>query len=280
MSRSLLLALGMLGLVVGVALLADMIVPESPSRLGGVEETLLPPGPDHLLGTDALGRDLLARLIHAARTSLLVGFASVAAAVLLGTIVGLAAGLGPRWLDRLLMGLTDLFLSFPRVILALLLVSLVEPSLSVVIVVIAVTGWMVVARLVRAEVLTLREREFILSARGLGARPVEVVWNHLLPHLLPLIVVAAALRLGNAILMEAFLSFLGLGAQEPIVSWGAMIEHGRRHLLDGWWLATWPGLAISWTVVAVNLLGDALRDRHDAGPRGGESHDPGSVAER
>jgi len=275
---SLIAALFMLGVVGCAGLLADVLV-EPAAEIDIAAERLLPPGEDHVLGTDALGRDMLTRLVQGARTSLLAGFASVVAAVLLGTIVGLAAGLGPRWLDRLLMGLTDLFLAFPRVILALLLVSLVEPSLTVVIVVIALTGWMVVARLVRAEVLTLREREFILAVRGLGIRPVTVAVRHLLPHVMPLIIVAVALRLGNAILMEAFLSFLGLSAQEPVVSWGAMIEHGRTHLLDSWWLTAWPGIAISWTVVSVNLLGDALKDRHHRQGKGGETDDSWSVAE-
>lgn len=268
-SKTLIVALVMLGLVVSAGLLAPLLV-EPATDIDIATERLLPPSGEHPLGTDGLGRDMLVRLILGARTSLLAGFASVIAAVFLGTVVGLAAGLGPRWLDRALMSLTDLFLAFPRVILALLLVSLVEPSLTVVIIVIALTGWMVVARLVRAEVMTLREREFVLAARGLGMKPVAVAVRHLIPHVLPLIVVAAALRLGNAVLMESFLSFLGLSAQEPTVSWGAMIEHGRSHLLDSWWLATWPGLAISWTVVSVNLLGDALKDHHQQKGQGGE----------
>ncbi len=268
-SKIFMVALVMLGLMVCAGLLAPLLV-EPATDIDIAAKRLLPPGGGHPLGTDGLGRDMLVRLVLGARTSLLAGFASVIAAVFMGTIVGLAAGLGPRWLDRLLMNLTDLFLAFPRVILALLLVSLVEPSLTVVIIVIALTGWMVVARLVRAEVMTLREREFVLAARGLGMKPVAVAIRHLIPHLMPLIIVAAALRLGNTILMESFLSFLGLSAQEPTVSWGAMIEHGRRHLLDSWWLAAWPGLAISWTVVSVNLLGDALKDRHHQKSPGGE----------
>lgn len=254
----------LLAVTVLAAVGADWFAAASPSALGDAAARLAPPGGGAgLLGTDALGRDLAARLLHGARTSLGVGLGSVATAVLLGGLVGLAAGLGPRWLDRLLMTATDLLLSFPRLLLALLAVSLTEPSLLTVTLIIGLTGWMGTARLLRSEVLSLREREFVLAARGLGLGPVAVAVRHVLPHTASLLLVTAALRLGNAVLLEAFLSYLGLGAQEPAVSWGAMIEHGRRHMLDAWWLTALPGLAITWTVVGVNLLADGLRDRLD-----------------
>lgn len=250
-------------LVAAAALGADLLAPRDPTALGAAGEALRAPGPDAWLGTDALGRDMLSRLLHGARVSLLAGLASVVGAVAIGTGVGLAAALGPRRLDRALMALTDLMLAFPRIFLVLLLVTASRPSLWLVVGVIAATGWMGVARLVRAEALSLRERDFVLAARGLGLGAATIARRHVLPHLAPLVLTAAVLRLGNAILMEAFLSYLGLGAQDPIVSWGAMIEHGRPHLVDAWWLSTLPGAGIALVVVGVNLLADDLRVRLD-----------------
>jgi peptide/nickel transport system permease protein len=256
------------------ALLADLVFPADPSALGAAAERLQAPGRHHPLGTDPLGRDVLARLIHGSRISLLVGWVAVLVAVVCGSLVGLAAGLGPAPVDRLLMGLTDVFLAFPRIFLVLLLVSLTAPSLLLVMAVLGLTGWMGVARLVRAEVLSLKERDFVLAARGLGLGGWRIATRHIMPNVLPTIIVAATLRIGNTILLESFLSFLGLGAQEPTVSWGAMIQQGRPYLLEGWWLTTFPGLAITLTVIGYNLLGDGLRDLND--PRsmtGGRGHD-------
>lgn len=250
--------LALVALLALTALAAPWLAPGDPAALGAAAERLQPPSAAHPLGTDPLGRDTLARLVHGSRVSLLASWIGVATAVGLGLLIGLAAGLAPAAVDRLLMGIADVFLAFPRVFLALLLASLAEPSLALVMAVLGLTGWMGVARLVRAEVLSLREREFVLAARGLGLPPWRVAWRHLLPHLLPMVLVAAALRVGNMILLESFLSFLGLGVQEPTISWGAMIEQGRRHLLDAWWLTAFPGAAIGLTVIGYNLLGDGL----------------------
>ena len=253
-------------IVVGLgllAVLAPVLAPADPAALGAAADRLAPPAGNHLLGTDLLGRDVLTRLVHGSRVSLLVGWVSVVVAVLLGTAVGLAAGLGPGWLDRILMNTTDAFLAFPRIFLVLLLVSLTTPSLLLVMTVLGLTGWMGVARLVRAEALSLRERDFVAAARGLGLPPWRVALWHVLPNLLPTVIVTATLRVGSAILAESFLSFLGLGAQEPVVSWGAMIQQGRDYLLEGWWLTTFPGLAIALTVIGYNLLGEGLRRRLD-----------------
>lgn len=250
--------LTLVALLALTALAAPWLAPGDPAALGAAAERLQPPSAAHPLGTDPLGRDTLARLVHGSRVSLLASWIGVATAVGLGLLIGLAAGLAPAAVDRLLMGIADVFLAFPRVFLALLLASLAEPSLALVMAVLGLTGWMGVARLVRAEVLSLREREFVLAARGLGLPPWRVAWRHLLPHLLPMVLVAAALRVGNMILLESFLSFLGLGVQEPTISWGAMIEQGRRHLLDAWWLTAFPGAAIGLTVIGYNLLGDGL----------------------
>ncbi len=257
----------MLALATLAALLAPVLMPGDPAALGPAAARLLPPSPAHPLGTDQLSRDILARVLHGSRVSLLAGWLSAMVAVTLGVAVGLAAGGGPRWLDRLLMTATDACLAFPRVFLVLLLVSLTRPSLVLTMLVIGLTGWMGVARLVRAETLGLREREFVAAARGLGLSRLSVGLRHILPSLWPTIIVAATLRVGSAILTESFLSFLGLGAQEPAVSWGAMIQAGRPVLLEAWWVATFPGLALAFVVVGCNLLGDGLRGRLD--PRGG-----------
>jgi len=251
-----------LGLALAAAA-APWLAPGDPAALGPADAGLLAPSAQHPLGTDILGRDVLHRVIHGARASLLVGWLSALAAVAIGCGLGLSAGLGPSWLDHALMTVTDAFLAFPRVLLALLLVSLSSPSLGLVMIVLALTGWMGVARLVRAETLSLRERDFVAAARGLGLAPWRVATHHVLPALLPTVLVAATLRVGGAILAESFLSFLGLGAQEPTVSWGAMIQMGRGDLLGAWWLATFPGLAIALTVIGYNLLGEGLRDLWD-----------------
>jgi peptide/nickel transport system permease protein len=253
------LALAALGLV--AALLAGAVAPGDPAALGPPGTALRAPDREHPLGTDALGRDVLGRLLHGARASLVVGWSSMILATLLGTLVGLAAGLGPRWLQRLLTALIDLFLAFPAIYLVLLLVAFSSPSLLLLIAVLSLTGWMHVARLVRIEALALRDREFVLAARGLGLGTWSVALRHVLPNLLPTVLVAAALQVGQAILLESFLSYLGLGPQEPLVTWGGMIAQGRSHLLDGWWLTAFPGVAIALTVLAYNLLADGLRAR-------------------
>ena len=260
-----------------LALLAPVLVPGDPSALGPADQTLLAPSVQHPLGTDIHGRDVLGRVVHGSRVSLLVGWVSVLVAVVLGTAVGLAAGLGPRLLDGLLMRTTDVFLAFPRIFLVLLLISLTRPSLLLVMLVLGLTGWMGVARLVRAEALSLKERDFVRAARGLGLSALAVAWRHVLPNLLPTVLVTASLRVGGAILTESFLSFLGLGAQEPAVSWGAMIQQGRQNLLDAWWITTFPGLAIVVTVIGYNLLGEELRRRLD--PRRGEAGRPAASPE-
>lgn len=265
--------LGLVLLVAALSVCAGWLTPTDPGAVGGAETHLLAPCPEHPLGTDVLGRDVLGRLLHGGRASLAVAWLSVLLAVALGTTVGLAAGIGPAWLDRVLMTATDVFLAFPRIFLILLLVAVTRPSLLLVAVVIGATGWMSVARLVRAEALALRGRDFVLAARGLELTSLRLAWRHFLPHVAPLVLVAATLRLGNAVLLESFLSYLGLGAQEPLISWGAMIEHGQGHLLDAWWLTAFPGLAITLTVVSYNLLGDGIRDLLD--PRVGSGRRDG-----
>jgi peptide/nickel transport system permease protein len=224
-----------------------------------------PLGAFHLLGTDRFGRDVWARLIYGARVSLGVGLLAVLLSVVVGVAVGAAAGYWRGWPRATLLGLTDFALALPRVVLLLLLASLWQPSAGLVIVVLGLTGWMTIARLVYAEVRGLAVRPFVESAVGLGASGPRILVRHILPNALTPVIVAAALGLGNAILLEAGLSFLGLGVQPPTPSWGNLIASGRDTLINAPWVATAPGVALVIVVVAATLLGDAMRDRLDPG---------------
>jgi peptide/nickel transport system permease protein len=217
-----------------------------------------------VLGTDAYGRDLLSRLLHGARVSLLVGALAALVALGLGTSIGLLAGIAGGWIDATLMRLTDLALAVPRMFLALMLVALYGPSLTTTILVLGGTTWMAAARLVRGEILSLRERDFVHAARAAGAPTWRLGLVHLLPAALVPVIVESTLRVSDAILLEGALSFLGLGVPPPTPSWGNLIADGRDSLLDAWWISTIPGLAIVATVVAFHVVGDALRRRIDA----------------
>jgi len=220
-------------------------------------------GTFHLLGTDRFGRDVWARLAYGARVSLGVGALAVLLSVLIGTAVGAAAGFWRGRVGMALLGLTDFALALPRVVLLLLLASLWEPSALLVIAVLGLTGWMTIARLVHGEVRALAERPFVESAVALGVTGDRVLFRHILPNALTPVIVAAALGIGNAIMLEAGLSFLGLGVQPPTPSWGNLIASGRDTLVNAPWVATAPGIALVLVVLAATLLGDALRDRLD-----------------
>lgn len=262
--------LAILGLLCLSALLAPVVSPTDPSLQGDVLITrFLSPftvGPDgvmHWLGTDALGRDVLARLVFGARISLAVGFLSVAVSVVLGAAVGMVSALAGGIVERSLMAMTDAALAMPRLVLLLALVALWQPSFMLVVLVLGLTGWMSIARLARAEVKGLMHRPFADAARATGASRARLVARHLLPNALTPLIVAAALGVGNAIMLEAGLSFLGLGVPAPTPSWGSMIANGRDALVNAPWIATIPGLAVAITVVACNLLGDGMRDALD-----------------
>jgi len=245
-----------------VALLAPWLAPYDPNFID-LKQVLMPPSPAHLLGTDTLGRDVLSRVIFGARISLLVGFVAVGIATLIGVLVGALAGYYGGAMDALLMRLVDLMLCFPTLFLILAVIAVLGPSIWNIMVVIGVTGWMGVARLVRAEFLSLREREFVMAARALGASDARLIWRHLLPNALTPVMVSATLGVAGAILTESALSFLGLGVQPPTPSWGNILTMGKDNIEIAWWLSVFPGLAILVTVMSYNLLGEGIREAID-----------------
>jgi peptide/nickel transport system permease protein len=247
-----------------VTLLTPLIAPFDPAAQGDIVATrYLPPSLTNLMGTDRFGRDIFSRVLYGARISLSIGFIAMGIGVTLGTVIGAIAGFFGGIVDMLLMRFTDMMLSFPRLILLIVIIAMFEPSIFLVVAVLGLTGWMGVSRIVRGEVLSLREREFVQAAKALGMSDTRIIFRHIIPNTLAPVIVFATLGIGNTILIEAGLSFLGLGVQPPTPSWGNMISEGRDALLTGWWIATFPGLAIVFTVVAFNLLGDGLRDALD-----------------
>jgi ABC-type dipeptide/oligopeptide/nickel transport system permease subunit len=263
------LAIAALVAFVVAGLFAPWIAPHDPNAQDLTARLLPPLSPDHPLGTDLLGRDVLSRLIHGARISLLIGFAAVVLSGTLGVIIGVVSGYVGGAVDTVTMRVVDAWLAFPFLLLAISLVAVLGAGLRNLVLALVITGWVVYARLVRGETLSLREREYVLAARGLGDGHVSIMLRHVLPNVLAPVLVVATLELGVVIVTEASLSFLGLGVQASLPTWGAMLADGRAYLERAWWLATLPGLAIFAVVLAVNIVGDALRDAFDprSGPR-------------
>ncbi len=252
-----------------VAVLAPILAPADPLATGPLTDRLQGPSAAHLLGTDEINRDVLSRLLHGARVSLGIAFLAVALASTLGTLLGAAAGYLGGWLDRALMAVVDTVLSVPRLVLLIVLVGAVgRPSLLLLVLVLGLTQWPQTARLIRAEALSVRDREFVRAAEALGFSRTRVLFRHVIPNSLGPVIVAAALGVGNTIILEAGLSFLGVGVQPPHPSWGVMIARGREHIHTAWWLTTFAGLAIVLTVIAANMVGDGLRQGLD--PRAGD----------
>ena len=259
--------------LLAVAAAAPWLAPQDPLRqslrtrlaaptLGG------PDGSAHILGTDHLGRDVLSRTIHGARVSLTVGFAAVVVGGLVGAGLGIAAGYRGGWLDTAIMTVADAQLAFPFILLAIGIIAVLGPSFPTLIVVIGLSGWPGYARVLRAQVLVLRSREFVDAIHALGGSVVRVVGRHILPNVLSSLVVIGTLELARSIVLEATLSFLGLGIQPPTPSWGGMVQEGREYLDTAWWISTFPGLVLMLTSVAVSRTGDWLRDLLDPTLRG------------
>ncbi len=249
-------------IIILLALFAPLIAPYDPAAIN-VRDILFPPSWQHWCGTDTLGRDVFSRMLFGARVSLAVGFVAVGIALLVGIILGSIAGHYGGRVDAVIMRLTDMVLCFPTFFLILAVIAFLEPSIWNIMIVIGLTSWMGVTRLVRAEFLSLREREFVLAAYSLGLSSFQLIWRYLLPNAIGPILVSAVLGVAGAVLIESGLSFLGLGVQPPDPSWGNMLTEGKDNIQIAWWLSLYPGLAILITVLGYNLLGEGLRDIFD-----------------
>jgi len=255
----------MVSLVIFASIFAPFLAPHDPIAQD-VEKRLLPPifqegaDPRFLLGTDHLGRDIVSRIIYGARVSLVISISAVAFSCTLGTLIGLLSGFYGGKVDNIFMRLADVQLAFPFILLAIAIIAVLGPNLQNIIIVMGITGWVIYARVVRAEVLSLREKEYVLAVRALGGSNRRIIFKHLLPNVIPPVIVIITLEMARMIIMEAALSFLGLGIQPPTPTWGGMLADGRVYLSTSWWLATFPGLVIMLVVLGINLLGNWLRD--------------------
>jgi peptide/nickel transport system permease protein len=254
-----------------IAVLAPLLSPFSPNEIDR-KEILEPPSLKHPLGTDDLGRDLLSRMIWGARISLAVGFVAVGIATFLGMILGALSGYYGGWTDRITMRFIDIMLSIPTFFLILAVIAFVGPSIWNIMIVIGVTSWMGVARLVRAEFLSIKEREYVLAAKALGVHDIRIIFRHIMVNSLAPVLVSAVLGVAGAVLVESALSFLGLGVQPPTPSWGNILTLGKDNIEIAWWLSVYPGLAILITVLGYNLLGEGIRDSIDPRLWGTEEH--------
>jgi len=260
-------------LVAAVAVAAPWLAPDDPVRQS-LRGRLSPPtfdgtdGRPHLFGTDHLGRDVLSRVIYGSRVSLSVGFSAVLVGGLLGSSLGIIAGFSSGRVDAVIMTVADAQLAFPFILLAIGIIAVLGPSFPTLIVVVGLSGWVSYARILRAQVLSLRSREFVEAIQALGGSVLRVVLRHVVPNVLSSIVVVATLELARSIVLEATLSFLGLGIQPPTPSWGGMVQEGRDYLDTAWWIATFPGLVLMLTSIVVSRTGDGLRDLLDPTLRG------------
>jgi peptide/nickel transport system permease protein len=245
-----------------LAVAAPLVAPHDPHKVD-IKRILDPPSARHWLGTDQLGRDVLSRMLHGARISLAVGFVSVGIATAIGIALGAAAGYHGGTVDGAVMRLVDLMLVFPRFFLLLAVLAFLKPSIWTIMAVIGLTGWMGVARLVRAEFLALKEREFVIWSQSIGASALRIIWRHILPNAMAPVLVAMTLGIPAAILTESGLSFLGLGVRPPYATWGNILNDGKEVIELAWWLSVYPGLAILVTVLSYNLLGEGIRDALD-----------------
>jgi len=246
-------------LLILLAVLAPFIAPYDPFATDPLQK-LQPPSTKHLMGTDGLGRDILSRVLYGTRISLWIAILILVTAGIFGTIVGIVAGYAGGFLDNILMRITDIFMAFPRLILAMAIAAALGPSLTNVVIAISFGAWTVFARLARSRAIAVREEDFVEAARALGAGNLRILFKHILPMALSPVIVQATLSMGGIILTAAGLGFLGFGAQPPTPEWGVMVSDGRNFMPHGWWVSTFPGLAIMITVLGFNLLGDGIRD--------------------
>ena len=252
----------LLAAIVAVAVLAPWLAPYDPLEQNIVAR-LEPPSAEYLLGTDSYGRDVLSRLIYGARISLFVGFVAILIAMIVGTAIGVISGYIGGVFDQIVMGVLDVMLSFPTLLLGLMIAAMLGASLENLIIAIAITEVAPFARVARAPTITLKQRDFVEASRAYGCGPLRIMFRHILPNMLSDVVVMSSLWMASAIRTEASLSFIGLGVPPPTATWGGMIREGFENILDAWWLAVFPSFAILLTVLALNLLGDALRDASD-----------------
>jgi peptide/nickel transport system permease protein len=255
-------------LLIIVAVIGPFFVPYPKDASGAVHisDKLLPPSSDHWFGTDHVGRDVLSRLVIGARVSLLAGLTVIVMAVLIGTLLGALAGYFGGWIETVIMRVTDVFLTIPDLILAMAFAAALGPGLRNVMIAVSLVWWPGYCRLVRANVISLRNAQFAEAAEALGSSKLRILFRHILPNAFPTVLVKASMDIGFAVLTTASLGFIGLGTQPPTPDWGQMVSEGRKYLRDAWWYSTFPGMAILLTVIATNLLGDGLRDVFD--PRG------------
>lgn len=245
-----------------VSLLAPWLAPYDPNKID-LKNVLAPPSGGHPFGTDPLGRDVLSRMMWGAGISLKVGFVATGIAILIGMMLGAVAGYYGRWVDAVIMRFVDIMLCFPSFFLILAVIALLEPSIWNIMIVIGLTGWMGVTRLVRADFISLKERDFVQAARVIGAGDLRIIFRHILPNAMASVLVTATLGVAGAILTESALSFLGIGVQPPTPSWGNILTAGKDNIDIAWWLSFYPGLAILITVLGYNLLGEGIRDALD-----------------
>lgn len=250
-----------------ISLLAPWISPYDPGEIN-LRMVLSPPSSNHLFGTDQLGRDVLSRMIWGSRISLKVGFVATGIAIVIGIILGAVAGYYGKWVDTTIMRFVDIMLCFPTFFLILAVIAFLEPSIWNIMIVIGATGWMGITRLIRADFISLKERDFVRAARTIGAGDSRIIFFHILPNAMASVFVAATLGVAGAILTESALSFLGIGVQPPTPSWGNILTAGKDNIDIAWWLSLYPGLAILITVLGYNLLGEGIRDSLDPRLRG------------
>jgi peptide/nickel transport system permease protein len=260
-------------IVLGLAIFAPLIMPYDPTEIH-LQDRLLPPvwyeegRAQYPLGTDQMGRDLLSRIIIGSRVSVMVGVSAVLVAGTVGVVLGLLAGFVGGWVDSLIMRVVDALYAIPFILMSMAIVGVLGPSVWTIVVTLGLVQWQNYSRVIRAEVLSLREREFVMAARAIGQREVLIALRHILPNAVASVIVLATLQVASTIISESALSFLGMGVQPPTVTWGLMLADGRDYLATAWWLATFPGLAITITVLGIIFLGDWLRDVLDPHLRG------------